>query len=413
MIIGIDGAMRDYAWGSTSAIADLLGRPASGGPEAELWFGAHPGSPTTVTRATPGLAGERLDAVLASDPDLLLGAGRTRLPFLMKVLAADGPLSLQVHPDLAQAQEGFRREEAAGVPQDSAERNYVDDNHKPELLFALSPTFEALAGFRTPAESRMLLNELALFAARDHRQVLTAFAARLTGDDDTGELTDVVGWLLGGSDEAGRLVEAVVASAPRAAANSSFAREWQTVVDLEAAYPGDPGVVLSLLLNRVSLRQGQALELPAGSLHAYLGGLGIEVMAASDNVLRGGLTKKHVDVAELLHLVRFEPLPSPIVGSDEPQPGIARFRPAADDFELLQVGVGDAAEVHGYRLAGPERVTLPLTGPAVVLCTVGGAAIESTTSSISLGRGDAALITADEQTVTISGSAVLFIATTP
>lgn len=412
MFIGIDGAMRDYAWGCTTAIAELFGVAASGKPEAELWLGAHPDDPSTVSAATPGHAGEGLDALIAADPARALGAGRTRLPFLMKVLAAASPLSLQVHPDLSQAQEGFRREEESGPPRDAADRNYKDDNHKPELIYALSETFEALAGFRHPSESRLLFAELALLAPSEHRGAITAFAARLDGEESD-VLADVVGWLLGGDPSVIPLVAAVVAAAPNATTGSSFAREFATVDDLEQAYPGDPGVVISLLLNRVSLRQGQALALPAGALHAYLSGLGIEVMAASDNVLRGGLTGKHIDVAELLRIVRFQALPSPVVTPDAPEEGVERFTPTTDDFVLLRVGVGDAAAVHGYRLTGPDEVELRLTGPAVVLCTTGGARLEGAGDPMDLTRGDAAFITADEPVVTVRGSAMLFIATTP
>lgn len=414
MFIGIDGAMRDYAWGSTTAIAELLGRPASGGPEAELWFGAHPAAPSTVSAATPERAGQTLDTVIAGDPLVALGAGHERLPFLLKVLAAGSPLSLQVHPDLPQAVEGFRRENEAGIALDDPARNYRDDNHKPELVYALSPTFEALAGFRNVAESRLMIAELALSAPAEQRGAVQSFGQRLAGDgDDATVLADIVRWLLGGGEDVDAVVAAVVASADRAAATSSFAREWSTAVELDQAYPGDPGIVISLLLNHVSLRQGQALALQAGVIHAYLSGVGIEVMAASDNVLRGGLTPKHVDVAELLRVATFAPSPSPVVQPDEPQEGVQRFRPTADDFELLQIGVGDAAAIDGYRLTGPEQVVLTLTGPAVVLNVDGGAVLDGSTSSITLARGDAAFVGADERTVTIRGSAVLFVATTP
>lgn len=414
MFIGIDGAMRDYAWGSTTAIAELLGRSASGGPEAELWFGAHPAAPSTVSAATPERVGQHLDAVIADDRLTALGAGHRRLPFLLKVLAAGSPLSLQVHPDLEQAREGFRREDEAGIAIDDPARNYRDDNHKPELVYALSATFEALAGFRNVPESRLMIAELVHATPPEQRGAVESFGERLAGGgDDETVLADIVRWLLGGGDDVDALVAAVIAAAHRVPENSSFVREWSTAVELDRAYPGDPGIVISLLLNHVSLRQGQALALPAGVIHAYLSGLGIEVMAASDNVLRGGLTPKHVDVDELLSVATFAPSPSPVVLPDEPQEGVQRFRPTADDFELLQVGVGDAAAVHGYRLAGPEQVVLPLTGPAIVLNIAGGAVLDGATSSITLARGDAAFVSADEHTVTVRGSALLFVATTP
>ncbi|MGT2425279.1 mannose-6-phosphate isomerase, class I [Amnibacterium kyonggiense] len=442
MFVGITNTPRDYSWGSRTAIAELLGRPASGGPEAELWFGAHPGWPSTVTSATPGLAGQRLDEVIERDPEAFLGAGRTRLPFLMKVLAADAPLSLQVHPDPEQAKAGFERENAAGVPLDADARNYKDDSAKPELILALSATFEALAGFRHVSESRMLLAELITAASGDDRAVVARFADRLASGDpalaaSTGSsretvrdglaeavdtapehrgagnpLEQTVEWLLRGGDDVERLVAAVVAAAPRLE-RSSFAREWATAGELAEAFPGDPGIVISLLLNRVSLKQGQALALPAGAIHAYLSGLGVEVMSASDNVLRGGLTPKHVDVDELLGVVVFEALPTPIVHPSSPEAGVTEWRPAGDDFVLAQVALGDAAAVHGYTLGGPEQVTMTLTGPAEVLVVTGGLSVAGAVDAISMTRGDAALVTPDEGVLTFTGSGIAYVLTTP
>lgn len=443
MFIGITNTPRDYAWGSTTAIGELLGRPASGGPEAELWLGAHPAAPSRVTTATPDLAGEALDDVIGRDPVALLGAGRARLPFLLKVLAADAPLSLQAHPDLEQARAGFEREEREGVAPGDPQRNYADDNHKPELILALSPTFEALAGFRHVSETRLLLAELATSAEGDDRAPILDLGRRLaTGDPETagstgssGEvirdgmppeadtsaahhgggnpLEDTVAWLLHGGPDVERTVAAVTAAAARGAAKSSFAREWQTVGVLAGDYPGDPGIVLSLLLNRISLAQGQALALPAGVLHAYLEGVGIEVMAASDNVLRGGLTPKHVAVDELLRVVRFEAQSTPTVRPEIPADGAQLFRGPADDFVLLRVTIGDAGAVHGHRLAGPEEVALPLTGPAVALCISGGVTVSGARGSFSMARGDAVFVSPDEERLTFTGSADVFVATTP
>ncbi len=443
MFVGITNTPRDYAWGSRTAIAELLGRHPSGGPEAELWLGAHPGWPSIVTDLTPQFAGRRLDEVIAENPARFLGPGRDRLPFLLKVLAAEKPLSLQVHPNAEQARAGFAEENEAGIDVDAADRNYRDDSAKPELLLALSPEFEALAGFRHLSEARLLFAELAGFAARDDHAVIAAFADRLAAGDpalagSTGSswdvarehapasavttaqhegtgnpLHDAVAWLLAGGDEVDRLVAAVVATATHAVHSSSFGREWATVALLAEEYPGDPGIVLSLLLNRVSLGQGQALFLAAGNVHAYLEGLGIELMAPSDNVLRGGLTPKHIDVDELLKVVRFEAVPEPVVSSDSPVPGVTVWRTDADDFVLAQVGLGDAAAVHGYRLTGPESTAFTLTGPAIVLVVSGGIRIDGQTDRVALARGDAALITPDEGMITFSGSGIAYVATTP
>ena len=443
MFVGITSTPRDYAWGSRTAIADLLGHSASGGPEAELWLGAHPAWPSTVTAATPSLVGRRLDEVIASAPAEFLGSGRARLPFLMKVLAAEAPLSLQVHPDPEQAKEGFARENAAGIPLSADTRNYKDDSAKPELILALSATFEALAGFRHVSESRLLLAELAGAAAGEDRATITRFADDLAGGDAAraasfgssaeiirdgrpevaetvpahahsgNPLAFVVERLLRGGDDAERLIAAVVATAPKLGTHSSFRREWATVRSLADAYPGDPGIVISLLLNHVSLQQGQALALPAGAMHAYLSGLGIEVMAASDNVLRGGLTPKHVDVDELLKVVVFEALPTPTVQPDALRPGVTVWQPAGDDFLLARIAIGDAAAVHGYLLAGPESTTFTVDGPAEVLVVAGGMTVTGATDSISLARGDAAYVTPDEGRLTFTGSGVAYLTTTP
>ncbi len=443
MLVAIEGSLKDYAWGSRTAIAEVTGRAASGGPEAELWFGAHPAGPSTATAATPGAAGRRLEDLIAEDPERLLGPGRDHLPFLLKLLAADRPLSLQVHPDSSQARVGFEREDRAGVPVDADDRNYRDPFHKPEMVMALSSTFEALAGFRHVSESRMLFHELARFADDDDRDLIRSLGERLAdgdpsasgstgssahvlddgmpGDRDTrpqhsgtgNALKDLVEHLLRGGEQVDREIAAVVAAAGRASANSSFAREWATVGVLAGDFPGDPGIVVSLLLNRVSLAQGQALALPAGAPHAYLYGLGVEIMAASDNVLRGGLTSKHVDVDELLAVTRFEALPTPMVRPEEPTPGAVAFRLDVDEFQLVRIAIGDAAGVHGYQLAGPESVRMALTGPAIVLVLSGGLRAEGATGAIDLARGDAAFVSADEGVLTFTGSAIAVVATTP
>ena len=442
MLVGIEGALRDYAWGSRTAIAELTGRPASGGPEAELWFGAHPSAPSIGSAATPAMQGRELDAVIAEDPHGLLGDHRERLPFLLKLLAADAPLSLQVHPDAEQAREGFEREERAGVPIDAPERNYKDASHKPEMILALSATFEALAGFRHLSESRMLLSELAVVAGPDRDVILSLGdrladgdpeAARSTGssahvvDDGMPEsgdsspahtgagnaLQSFVEHLLRGGEDVDREVAAVVSAAARTPENSSFAREWNTVAYLAEAFPGDPGIVVSLLLNRISLRQGQALALPAGAMHAYLEGVGVELMAASDNVLRGGLTAKHVDVDELLKVVRFEALPSPIVAAVPIGDGLTSFRLPVDEFQLVQVALGDEGAVHGYTLSGPEQADLPLTGPAILLCLSGAITVTGASGAIDLARGQAAFVSADERALALTGSALAVVATTP
>jgi mannose-6-phosphate isomerase len=450
MLLPLTNTPRDYAWGSRTAIAELLGRQPSGGPEAELWLGAHPVSPSRV--ANPDGTETTLDRVIEADPAKALGRGRTRLPFLLKILAADQPLSLQVHPDTEQARAGFARENAAGLALDAPERNYRDDSAKPELILALSERFEALTGFRHLSESRVLFGELKGFAAGDDADALAAFTDRLGGgssenpvlpattggaadvhgEGDPGHLPaaereqrdaqatpgnplrDTVAWLLTGDrGEVERLVRAVAGAAGNAPEHTSFGREWELVRQLADAYPGDPGVVLSLLLNRVTLVQGQAMFLKPGSIHAYLSGVGVELMSSSDNVLRGGLTSKHVDPAALLEVVRFEQQPARIITPDQPVEGIGVYRTDGDEFVLARIDLGDAGYTHGYRLTGPDSAAFALTGPAIALALTGGVTVAGATGSVALGRGDAVFLSPDEQEVLFSGSGTVVVATTP
>ncbi|TFD91026.1 mannose-6-phosphate isomerase, class I [Cryobacterium lactosi] len=427
MFVGISNTPRDYAWGSPTAIAALLGRPASGGPEAELWLGAHPGSPSVI--ADPALTGgaATLTEWIDRDPAAALGAahaGAGRLPFLMKILAAHSPLSLQAHPSPDRAAAGFALENAAGIPIDAADRNYRDPFHKPEIIFALSDTFQALCGFRDPRQIRSILAELrALDATMDDPQpaALLGLENRLVGDE---AIHDVVDWLLrdgrgGDTGEVSWLVERVVALAEQAAflieggARVSFAAELDTVRSLSAAYPGDPGIVISLLTNLVSLKRGEVLFLPAGNIHAYLSGLGVEVMAASDNVLRGGLSPKHIDVDELLEVLDFAPLPVPYLAPELQADGVAVYRPDVPDFELAHITVpADASTTESGQGGVPMR-QVSLTGPAIAICTAGRFLVAGASSSISLARGESVYITPDEGTVTFAGSGEVFLATTP
>jgi len=366
MFVEITNTPRDYAWGSTSAIAGLLGTEPSGGPEAELWLGAHPGSPSRVV----------------GDDRTLLDVVDGRLPFLLKVLAAAAPLSLQAHPTPEQAVAGFEREEAAGVPVDAAQRNYKDAFHKPELIYALSDPFRALSGFRPVEETRNVLAPV----AGDPR--IAPLMERLVDD---GSLRDVFAWLIGGGDEVADVVDAVVEASVVADGPS-----WHTVRTLAEHYPGDPGIVISLLLHTVELSAGEVLYLPAGNIHAYIEGLGIELMAASDNVLRGGLTPKHIDVPELLSVLDFRPLPAPYLAPEVGDDGVRVFRPDVPDFVLTVV---DAA-------AASRGVEVRLEGPAIVLCTEGSVALEG---GPTLARGGSVYVD-DEAWLGLRGEGVVFVA---
>jgi mannose-6-phosphate isomerase len=421
MFVRIGNTPRDYAWGSTTAIAELLGTEPSGKPEAELWLGAHAGSPSTILDQGSVGGAHDLAEWIVRDPVTALGvnvnakatadeANNARLPFLLKVLAAAGPLSLQAHPSPAQARAGFDRENAEGVPLDSPNRNFKDPLHKPELIYALSPTFEALCGFRAVTESLAVFDALvaagdASDGSSDAQAALAGFRDRLAsgaGDSansaDSSEpvLRDAVAWLLAGGADVDILVAAVVRAAGELA--------LEPVGALAEAYPGDPGVVLSLLLNHVTLRRGEALYLPAGNIHAYLSGLGIELMAASDNVLRGGLTPKHIDVPELLAVLDFSPIAEPRLAAETTALGVEVFRPDVPDFALVHIELGaDVAEAN-----------VPLPGPAIVLCIDGvveviGAGADPAVAI--LRKGESVYVTPDEVSLRFTGTGSVFLAT--
>ena len=401
MFVGIINTPRPYAWGSTTAIAQLLGHEASGGPEAELWLGAHPGSPSVILDPTQAGGATDLAAWIAAEPATTLGrfAASGRLPFLLKVLAAASPLSLQAHPTLGQARAGFDRENQLGIARDAPERNYKDAFPKPELIYTLSPAFDALCGFRPLGEVRALLRALidASLAMEDPQpQPLEDLLDSLSGSDVA--LPETFEWLIGRRTGVATLVSLVTTLASRGVAG--YDAEMATVSTLAGEYPGDPGIVISLLLNRVSLAAGEALYLPAGNIHAYLSGLGIELMSASDNVLRGGLTPKHIDVPELLSVLDFTPAEVPYLASTSPSEGVAAFTPDDADFELFRIdGMFLDASVH-------------LTGPAIALCTAGEVSISGAASSSSLVLGDAVYITPDEAGLRFTGSGTVFVATT-
>ena len=374
--VRLEGATRYYDWGSPTAIPDLLGVEPDGRPVAELWFGAHPDDPSAAPEH-----GATLDEIIARDPVRALGPAvidrfGERLPFLLKVLAADKALSIQVHPTLEQARAGFAAEDDAGVPRDAPQRNYRDANHKPELICALTP-FEALCGFRPVAETRALLADLAVpeFAFLDDalagpEPLRAAFTAVLE------------------HDEPAVLVDALVRAAGQLGRHSDLAH----VVDLIVTdFPGDVGVVLAVLLNHVRLEPGEAIYLAAGNVHAYLRGTGVEIMATSDNVLRCGLTGKHIDVPELLRITDFSELPDPRWPATN---GV--FAVPVADFRLLPF---DVSSVEGVVSLGDDE-------PWVVLCTAGTVAV----GGVVLTPGQAVFVPAADESVPVEGKGTVFAA---
>jgi mannose-6-phosphate isomerase len=412
MFVQITNTPRDYAWGSLRAITDLLGLPPTGKPEAELWLGAHPGSPSAIVHPEQTDGATNLAEWIAADPARAAGS-HGHLPFLLKILAADSPLSLQAHPTLGMAKAGFERENAEGLASDAPNRNYKDPLHKPELIYALSETFEALCGFRPVDEIRGLIDVLKAADARaavPEPELLGTLESQLRGSSAEA-LRTAVEWLLSGSGQVGALMaqvtELVGADAELSAGNAeldeALGEALATVRSLATEYPGDPGVVLSLLLNRVTLKRGEALFLPAGNIHAYLRGLGVEVMAASDNVLRGGLTPKYIDVPELLHVLHFESLPVPYVEPEHPAAGVEVYQPDIIDFVLVRFALGEG------RSSATEASFTP-DGPAIVICTAGAVTVSSPTGSVEVPRGESFYITPDEGALTISGAGELFLA---
>ncbi|MGY1835167.1 mannose-6-phosphate isomerase, class I [Blastococcus sp. SYSU DS0510] len=385
----LSNGVRFYPWGSRTVIPELLGEPVPADrPHAELWVGAHPDEPSVLSDGRP------LDKAIAEEADRLLGPAvverfGARLPFLMKVLAAETPLSLQAHPTTAQAEAGYAAEEAAGIPHDDPTRTFKDPFHKPELLLALT-TFEALCGFRPVEES---LHCLAKLQVPELKPTIAALAR--------GGLRAAIPQLLALTGERRtELVSAVATAAARfvAAHDPEFINTYRWAATLAETYPGDPGVVISLMCNHLKLAPGEAVFLPAGNLHAYLSGAGVEVMASSDNVLRGGLTAKHVDLAALIEVLDFTdgkvPVIHPVLA-----PGGLRYPVPVQDFDLTRVHLDEQAGV------------LTTRGPQLLLCTEGAAVLASVDGELTLEKGRAAFLPAGAP-VTARGPAVLYRATT-
>lgn len=383
MLVKISNQPRNYAWGSRTLIRDYFGPELTlaspDQPAAEVWFGTHPGSP----------------ALLADDRATTLHdhLGGHQLSFLLKILAADQPLSIQVHPNSQQAKAGFAREEAQGIAVTASNRNYKDDQHKPEIIVALSD-FEALCGFKPLNEIDQLLEDMETHSGvSEGFRIISARWRKLLHEPDG--LRKVFSDI---SHRRGNL-EGFTAELT---AMADFEARFALAERLNLLYPGDPGVVLALLMNHVFLEPGEALFLPAGNIHAYLSGLGVELMAASDNVLRGGLTPKHVDIDELERVVDFTPGRIPLVVPREISSGLIQYQCNTDDFLLYKL------EPSGERL----MADLSLPSEAVILCTAGEIAISNSLEErVVLRRGEAAFMSADAKFFSISGSGTAFLAT--
>ncbi|WIK88833.1 mannose-6-phosphate isomerase, class I [Varibaculum cambriense] len=394
-MLRLSGAVKDYAWGSPRAISDFTGIDFGGQRVAELWFGAHNGAQT--------LAGGRpLSEVISADPAGILGADVAArfdgaLPFLLKVIAPEQPLSLQVHPGKELAEAGFQAEEEAGIPRNSPRRNYRDRNHKPEMIFALTP-FEAFAGFRAPRRAIEVLDNLNAPLAREMLEILRAHPGYRG-------LRAVARKLLAPLDEERRVqIEAVITACQDRLdrGTSPSLRVDRQAVALARTYPSDPGAVLSLLLNPVTLRAGEALFIPTGAVHAYVSGLGIEVMSSSDNVLRAGLTPKHIDAGEALRCMDFHGAPPVRIAPEMNGRGTGIYYAPVDDFEL------SVSEI-----TGGEWIPIPGFGPRILLGVSGDLEIGVGGEVETISTGQAIFVSAAEGTIRVRGNGKLVQAGVP
>jgi mannose-6-phosphate isomerase len=402
--VRITGAVQEYAWGGYEYLAALTGcQPDASRPRAELWLGAHPTAPAT---AWPDGVGVPLDRLVSAAPAAVLGDRAVArfgpaLPYLLKVLDVRTMLSIQAHPTLTQAREGFARESAAGIPLDARHRNYRDANHKPEAHVALSE-FWLLCGFRRPAEI------VALLAPRPGLAGLLAGAPPVDALPPAAWLerlyTHVMRLDQPSVDRA--LAPWLAAIAPRLAAgalNRCDPDYWAARAAVDFARPDgrlDRGIASIYLLNLVRVPPGAGLALPAGVLHAYLAGQAVEIMASSDNVLRGGLTPKHVDVDELLRILRFEPVearPSPgrVVAG-----GLREYPSSAGEFVLRSVA-----------LAPGEAQARTPDSCETLLVTAGAVDVAAAAGAERLRRGECLIVPAGQHyTVTAREPAVVFVA---
>ena len=375
MIRKITNQAQPYAWGSRTLISDHLAIEPTGQPMAEIWFGTHSSS----------MARDFEDPTKTL---LQLRNGKP-LSFLLKILAADSPLSIQAHPNLEQAAAGFERENQAGISIDASNRNYKDAGHKPEMIVALSE-FEALCGFRSVEYIRELLEDIQSYPAAEDLKAAAAHWKELLSES----LRSLFSHLLNSRSHFGVLSVALAALA-------DFDSRFELCMRLNALYPGDPGVFIALMMHHVHLKPGQALYLPAGNIHAYLSGLGVEVMAASDNVLRGGLTAKHIDVAELEAVADFSTENIELVQQIEVAAGLVEFKTEVDDFILYRV------EPSGQRVLAD----LQLGADAVILCTAGEVAVSNSLGErLVLQRGEAAYSSKEARLTTFAGSGTAFVA---
>jgi mannose-6-phosphate isomerase len=394
----LKNTVQNYAWGSPTAIPELLGEQnPSHEPRAELWMGAHLKAPSLVNYDGQWMSLAELitkfpQEILGNDVALAFG---NKLPYLFKVLAAAKPLSIQAHPNLNQAKKGFKRETDRGIAMDAPNRNYKDDNHKPECICALSP-FWAMYGFRNIPDILTLMG----------KNCPVGLAAELDSlkrhPDSRGLKRFFTDLMTMDSRRQKRVVDEAVQNAHQYS-DEDVAFYWMT--RLSNGYPTDIGILAPLLLNLIELGPGEALFLPAGELHAYLEGVGMEVMANSDNVLRGGLTPKHIDVPELLKVLHFKPRPVNILKAVKKNKNERVYASEADEFVLSVVSTS----------AGSPYQSSESRSVEIMLCTEGTAYLkdEGTQEIINIKKGESAIIPAAVIGYSITGDALIYKAAVP
>ena len=374
-------SVQNYAWGSKTALTDLYGiANPQNQPMAELWMGAHPKSSSKIQDEAGDTRSLR-DVIEADKPALLgqhVAERFGELPFLFKVLCADQPLSIQVHPNKQASEEGFARENAAGIPLDAAERNYKDPNHKPELVFALTP-FLAMNAFREFSEIVSLLQPV----SGAHTAI-----AHFLENPNAERLSELFASLLNMQGEEKSRALAVL----KAAVASQQGEPWQTITFIEQFYPNDSGLFSPLLLNVVKLNPGEAMFLFAETPHAYLQGVALEVMANSDNVLRAGLTPKYIDIPELVANVKF-------VGKSA---GELLTQPVKQESALdFPIPVADFAfSLHDLNT---HETPLAQQSAAILFCVEGEAVLRRGDERLVLKPGESAFVAANESPVAASG----------
>ncbi len=389
----LNNAILHYAWGSKTFLPSFLNLPRPWlKPAAELWLGAHPKAPSQVR---VGGRWQSLRDVIRADPLSVLGTRvserfRSQMPFLLKILAIERPLSVQAHPDKKQAEEGFERENASNVPLDAPHRSYKDDNHKPELLCAID-RFEALKGFRTPEKILGLMDKV-------FESFTLGELDRLRREPNAHGLKGFFSSLMTmRPDRKARVVAEAVKGAERVLQRD---RAFYWLLELNREYPGDMGVLSPLFLNLIELSQGEAIYVPAGELHNYLSGAAIEIMASSDNVLRGGLTPKHVDPNELLNIVCFD-------GSQ-----VRKQKPSCDDpVEHIYQTPADAFQLSEIHVTTQERfISQTERSVEILLCMDGEGVIEDLKSghTLPLKRGDSVIVPSVTHQYAVSGSLKLY-----